>query len=274
MVTHVFRLIGEVIGISVLVIIGAWVLAAVVMAAIAITLWVSQGSPDAVRNAFRRSVAGRDPQGTLHTGDQVSAPAEVAARVRDLTAADPDFDLTAFLDGTRLAVGAYTIASLAADDRLLRRITTPGFWATPIGKQIAVSVFRLQHYAAQMHHDAAGQGALILNVGWRQPVLTNVVLGEQGVDRITVRLASIGVGATDAAGWRLVDSVIERDWDFVRPSGQKTDPEAVMLSRTCAKCGGPFRSDIDDVCPYCHEPRADAQAGWRLDRNYLVVQTG
>jgi hypothetical protein len=25
---------------------------------------------------------------------------------------------------------------------------------------------------------------------------------------------------------------------------------------------------------YCHAPRADSQAGWRLDRNYLVVDSG
>jgi hypothetical protein len=31
---------------------------------------------------------------------------------------------------------------------------------------------------------------------------------------------------------------------------------------------------VDTVCAYCHTPRADAQAGWRLDRNHLVVQTG
>jgi hypothetical protein len=31
---------------------------------------------------------------------------------------------------------------------------------------------------------------------------------------------------------------------------------------------------MDSACAYCHAPRADAQAGWRLDRNYLVVQTG
>ena len=274
MVIHVLRLIGDVIGISFLVLIGAWILALVVLAVVALTLLVSQGSPNAMRNAFRRAVAGRDTTGTLHTGDQVSVPADVMARVRDLSAADPDFDVTAFLDGTRLAVGAYAIASMAADDRLLRRITTPGFWVTPLGKQIASSAGRLQRYTKQTPNGTTVAGPLILDAGWRQPVLTKVVLGEQGVDRITVRLGTIGVGATDAAGWRLVDSVVDRDWDFVRPSGQKTDPGAVMLSRTCEKCGGPFRSDIDDACPYCHAPRADAQAGWRLDRNYLVVDTG
>jgi hypothetical protein len=31
---------------------------------------------------------------------------------------------------------------------------------------------------------------------------------------------------------------------------------------------------LEDACLYCHAPRADAQAGWRLDRNYLVVEPG
>ncbi len=47
----------------------------------------------------------------------------------------------------------------------------------------------------------------------------------------------------------------------------------VLQRRTCAKCGGPYHSEMDTVCGYCHTPRADAQAGWRLDHNYLVVQT-
>lgn len=63
------------------------------------------------------------------------------------------------------------------------------------------------------------------------------------------------------------------DWDFVRHAGRTTDPGAVLQRRMCAKCGGPYRSEINTACGHCHTPRADAQAGWRLDRNYLVVQT-
>lgn len=48
----------------------------------------------------------------------------------------------------------------------------------------------------------------------------------------------------------------------------------ILQRRTCAKCGGPYRSEMDSACAHCHTPRADAQTGWRLDRNYLVVQTG
>jgi len=71
-----------------------------------------------------------------------------------------------------------------------------------------------------------------------------------------------------------VVSARQLDWEFVRPAGHRTDPEAVLLPRTCASCGGPYRSEFDDACPYCHAPRADSQAGWRLDRNYLVVDSG
>jgi len=98
-----------------------------------------------------------------------------------------------------------------------------------------------------------------------------VALGQHDVDRITVRLASVFIGAR-LPGWCRVDSATELDWDFVRPAGAATDPEAVLQRRTCAKCGGPYRSEMDTVCAYCHAPRADAQAGWRLDRNYLVIQ--
>ena len=46
-----------------------------------------------------------------------------------------------------------------------------------------------------------------------------------------------------------------------------------LVARACASCGAPFRSQLEDACPYCHAPRADAQAGWRLDHNYLVVES-
>jgi hypothetical protein len=104
-------------------------------------------------------------------------------------------------------------------------------------------------------------------------VVQEVVLGQRGVDRITVRLASVFIGAA-MPGWYRVDSATELDWDFVRPASSKTDPGAVLQPRACARRGAPYRSEVDDACAYCHTPRADAQAGWRLDRSYLVVQTG
>jgi len=98
------------------------------------------------------------------------------------------------------------------------------------------------------------------------------VLPGPGMDRITVRLASVIAGAA-GPGWQRTDGVTRFDWDFVRPAGQRTDPRAVLLPRTCADCGGPYRSDLDDACPYCHAARPDTEAGWCLDGMYLVVGT-
>jgi hypothetical protein len=109
----------------------------------------------------------------------------------------------------------------------------------------------------------------------------DVVLGEQGLDRITVRLSVVQVTAIPASwetlggaakpGWKRMDVVTNLDWEFVRPAGQRTDPGAVLLPVTCAVCGGPYRSDLDDACPHCGIPRPDTQAGWRLDCTYQVV---
>jgi hypothetical protein len=111
---------------------------------------------------------------------------------------------------------------------------------------------------------------MVLDISWRQPEVKSVALGDQGMDRITVRLALVIAGAA-GPGWRRTDEVTRFDWDFVRPAGQRTDPRAVLLPRTCGDCGAPYLSDLDDACPYCHAARPDTQAGWRLDRMYLVV---
>ena len=60
-----------------------------------------------------------------------------------------------------------------------------------------------------------------------------------------------------------------------RPGGRAAAPRVRELRCPVPvrSCGAPFRSEMDGARAYCHAPRADAQAGWRLDRNYLVVQT-
>ncbi len=255
----------DVIGGVALVYLLAWAAALAVIVFLGIAAIVSRGRSDAVRNAFRHAVAIGSPASSLHSGRTGRADGALSA----LQAADPGFDLTAFLDSARVAVGAYAMAYGAEDDRLLRRITTPGYWQTPNGKAVAAVVAGWQRYAGD-RPGTANRGHMLLDVSWRRPEVTNVDLAEQGMDRITVRLASVIVGAA-GSGWQRIDEATQFDWEFVRPAGQRTDPGSVLLPRTCARCGGPYHSDLDDACRYCHTARADTQAGWRLDRNYLVV---
>jgi len=246
----------------------AWAAALAVIVFLGIVLIASRGRSDAVRNAFRRAVAAGSPARSLRA-DPASRAAGAMPVIRKLQAVDPGFDLTAFLDSARVAVGAYAMAYSAEDDRLLRRITTPGYWQTPNGKAVAAVVAGWQRYAGD-RPGTANRGRMLLDVSWRRPEVTDVVLTEQGMDRITVRLAPVIVGAAQP-GWHRIDEVTQFDWEFVRPAGQRTDPGSVLLPRTCARCGGPYHSDLDDACRYCHAARADTQAGWRLDRNNLVV---
>jgi hypothetical protein len=257
--------IGGILGVYIL----AWVVALAFIVCLALVLVVSRGRSDAVRNVFRRAVAAGAPQGAVRRAGRSGSSADLAAAIGDLKSVDPGFDVTAFLDNARVAVGGYAMAHSAEDDRLLRRITTPGFWQTPNGKAVAAAVAEWQRYAGD-RPGATNRGRMVLDVSWRQPEVKNVALGDQGMDRITVRLASVIAGAV-APGWRRTDTVTRFDWDFARPAGQRTDPRAVLLPGTCAECGGPYRSDLDDVCPYCQAARPDTQAGWRLDRMYLVV---
>jgi len=100
----------DVIGYILLLYVLAWALALAYMMFLALVLGVSRGHSDAVRDIFRRAVAVQAPRGSVHAARRVSPPARVAARIRELQAKDPGFDLTAFLDGTRVAVGAYAMA--------------------------------------------------------------------------------------------------------------------------------------------------------------------
>jgi hypothetical protein len=124
---------------------------------------------------------------------------------------------------------------------------------------VAAVVAGWQRYASD-RPGTANRGRMLLDISWRQPEVTNVALGAQGMDRITVWLASVIVGAAGAV-WDRIDEVTQFDWDFVRPAGQRTDPGAILPPRTCAGCGAPYRSDLDDACPYCHAARADTRPG-------------
>ena len=275
MVIHVLEDIRTGIWLAIFAGIAAWIVAFAFMALVTVILTImSRGSSDTARDALRHIVASHSSRDLVHVGDRAGSPA-VAAAMRDLRAFDPAFDANVFLDCVRVTVGAYALAQMGNSDRLLRRITTTGFWQTHNGKQIAEAIAKRNRQARDAK--GANSGKLILDVSWREPAVQAVAHGDHGVDRITVRLASVFIVVLLIPSTRprsiRVDAATELDWDFVRPAGSKTDPEAVLQPRTCASCGAPYRSEADDACAYCHAPRADAQAGWRLDRNYLVVQT-
>jgi hypothetical protein len=245
----------------------AWAAALAYITLLAIVLILSRGRSDAVRNVFRRAVATSGSRGSPHAAGQGGSPSTAMGAIRELRAADPGFDLTAFLDSARVAAGAYAAAYSVEDDRLLRRITTPDYWHTSNGKAIADAVAGWQRYAGN-RPGTSNRGRILLDVSWRHPEVTNVALSDQDMDRITVRLASVITVAAPLGGHRI--EATQSDWDFVRPTGQRTVPGSVLLPRTCADCGGLYHADLDETCPYCHTPRPDTRAGWRLDRGCLA----
>jgi predicted lipid-binding transport protein (Tim44 family) len=259
----------DVLGVLLLLYLLIWALALLEMLFLAAVLAISRGRSDAVRNLFRRSVAGSS--GSAPTAGKASSPAAVAAALTRLHADDPKFSEAAFLDGTRLAVGAYAMAIAAEDDRLLRRITTPRYWQSGEGEAVAAAVAGWKRYAGE-RSGATNRGRVLFDLSWRQPEVRDVSLGDNGVDRITVRLASVIIGAV-RMGWVRNDAVTRLDWEFVRANGEKTDPYAVMVPRACATCGAPYQSDFDHVCPHCQAPRPETNTGWRLDCSYLVLES-
>lgn len=190
-----------------------WAVAIVVLALLVIMLVVSRGPVAVLRRLFRRRVAAGAGSGSVHAAARHAPGPAVAAGIRSLRAADPGFDATAFLDGTRMAVGAYAMAIASQDDRLLRRITTPRYWQTPNGKAVADSIAQWKRYAGG-RSGTTNQGRVLLDVSWRQPEVTEVALGEQGMDRITVRLGSVIIGAIRQS-WRPLEAATLLDWDFV-----------------------------------------------------------
>ncbi len=138
MVIRVLQDIRLGIGFAFLAYIVVWILAIVIMVILAGILLISRRSPDAVRDVFRQLVASSSSRKLVHVTGGGGSP-KAAAALRDLRAFDPEFDMTVFLDSARVAVGAYAMAQMGRDDRLLRRITTPGFWQTANGKIIISS---------------------------------------------------------------------------------------------------------------------------------------
>jgi hypothetical protein len=94
---------------------------------------------------------------------------------------------------------------------------------------VATAVAGWQRYAGD-RPGATNRGRMVLDISWRRPEVKNVALGDQGMDRITVRLASVIVGAAGPA-WQRTDEVTRFDWEFVRPAGQTTDRGACHPSR-------------------------------------------
>jgi hypothetical protein len=80
-----------------------------------------------------------------------------------------------------------------------------------------------------------------------------------------------GTEGAGGSGWGLFEEAYSCDWEFVRPTGKRTDPAAVILCPACPTCGAPYHSDFDDSCLHCRTVRPDGLAGWRLDRLSYVV---
>ena len=60
------------------------------------------------------------------------------------------------------------------------------------------------------------------------------------------------------------------DLTFVRPAGTRTDPSAVLASRTCTVCGATYRSEFAVACSHCGAERPLPWGLWRLAQNTPV----
>jgi hypothetical protein len=218
--------IGGILGVYLL----AWVVALAFMVFLALVLVVSRGRSDSLRDVFRRAVAAGARQGAVHAAGTAGSPADTATAVAELQSVDPRFDVTAFLDSARIAVGAYAMAHSAQDDRLLRRITTSSYWQTPNGKALAAGMAEWQRYAGD-RPGATNRGRMVLDISWRQPELKDVALDRRGggaglaADRrgYAVRLGLRPArGPNDRPGSRVAPSDMRRlRWPLPFRSGRR-----------------------------------------------------
>ena len=117
-----------------------------------------------------------------------------------------------------------------------------------------------EHYEGE-RSGATNRGRRLLDVSWRRPEIRDVSIGENEVERLTVRLASAFVGAV-RPGRRPDRRCVATRLVFSTADGQKKDPYAVFLRRTCSTCRSPYRSVFEDVGPDCHAPTLRLDGAW------------
>jgi hypothetical protein len=281
--------VGTAFGIAGFVIFASWVLLFVFLFGVLIVVTLLRGK------RHRQGQSGE-------TAPAAVADPLLPARLAQLRSADPRFDGQLLLEVAQAACLLMFAAQSTGDEQALRRLAAPSFWSTFLGRYIALNArdARLardpstgrgarsrRHARFPVDFQAAAPELIAVELGRWQRARVRVSFSQlrvvlapgahgQAAMATATNLGSmasalgasvsgqLGSSGTGGTGLSWVSWAGRYDLDFTRPAGARTDPAAALASRTCAACGGTYRSELDSQCAYCGAERPLPWGEWRL----------
>jgi hypothetical protein len=282
MVAKVFEYLG-------LVVIASWALLFAVLIGTLVYVTLLRGRKQ------RRPRASRAPQADPH----------LTALVAEIRFTDPHFDEQLLSEAAQMACLVAFAAIATGDEEAIRALAAPSFWSTFFGRYVRTSArdARRKLATADENDGASGRRARFpLDYQASAPELIDLELGPPQRARVRVSFSQLFVaiapgaegqagmasaanlgslagsfgqamgsqmnGAGSDLGW--ISWAGRYDLVFTRPAGARTDPGAAPASRTCAKCGAPYRSQLATACAFCQAGRPTPWGQWRLTSIIVV----
>jgi hypothetical protein len=275
--------VGKVFGYLGLVVIASWALLFVVLIGALVYVTLLRGRKQ------RRPRTPKAPQADPH----------LTARVAEVRFTDPHFDEQLLSEAAQMACLVAFAAIATGDEEAIRGVAAPSFWSTFFGRYVRTSArdVRRRHLVVNQDDNASTRGGrLPLDYQASAPELITLELGPPQRARIRVSFSQLFVAIAPGAqgqaamasassvtslagsfgqamGARVNDAPSDVGWlswagrydlVFTRPPGARTDPGAAPASRTCPKCGAPYRSQLATACAFCQAERPTPWGQWRL----------
>jgi hypothetical protein len=193
---------------------------------------------EATLGDYNYSVSPTPPQWTIHL-QKIADRARALDVPKDLgiaaiRAADPDFELSAFLVHIGEMFAAYHAAVDLGELKPARRFIDERAW-----EKLAEATKRQGRRA---------EGPRALTVKAIRPV---TAAHEDGLDMVRILISANVAGEPD---------VLCEYWEVVRNRETRTRPGLDLFH--CPNCGAPITGDDPTRCAYCNERLADPAFGW------------
>lgn len=278
---------GTVFGVIILVVIASWALLFAVLIGTLIAVTVLRGRFQRRRRAAPPVAAAADPY--------------LPARLAEVRRADPHFDEHLLLEAAQVACLVMFAAMADGDQQVIRYLTAPSFWSTFMGRYLVVKgrdARRERTTVKDPNLASSKMARLPIDYQALAPELITFETGRQQSASVRVSFRQLQVMVAPGAmghaamasanslgslaaglGGVLAERMNEQapapnvgwvswagkyDLVFTRPAGTQTDPRAALATRTCARCGATYRSELSTACEHCQAPRPLAWGLWRL----------
>jgi predicted lipid-binding transport protein (Tim44 family) len=204
------------------------------------------GVPEGLRGAM---LPGSAPEALASDG--------VADGIAAISAHDPAFDDSAFINEAERAFFVVQQAWTELKPDLSRRVMADGIWQQ--------HRTQIEQYVSQGRRNVLEQ----LAVGSARIIGAH---SDQSYDTLTLRfLAACADYDIDVKSGKIVrgDRSVgqwSEDWVFQRSSAATTNPKGGTLNQKCPNCGAPLDLDLAGVCSYCKAPVMSGKYDWVLTR--------